>query len=111
MFVSGDVLIRIRHVYSDGTKATALRVVFHTGFLPDGFQLAKHELDCACTDARFSNDSFLDVIFERGGSAEGELEEAAGPPQVYAKARELARRLEQDERKRQEEAAAAAAAA
>jgi len=111
--VSGDVLIRMRHVYQDGTKVTALRLAFHTGFVMDGFQLAKRELDSACGDSRFSDESFLDLVFERlpaAGEKEDSVELEEALPQVYGKARDLSRKLAEEERKRQEADAATAAA-
>jgi len=67
MYLDGDVMICIQHMHSDGTRELAVRFVFHTGCLPDGFQLqlAKSDLDCACFDDRFPDESFLDLIFER----------------------------------------------
>lgn len=43
-----------------------LRAAFHTGWLPPNvLRLTKSQLDGACTDKRYPDDFFLDLIFEK----------------------------------------------
>jgi len=102
--VSGDVLIRVRHVHADGSKETALRFAFHTGFVADGLQLAKHELDSAAQDGRWSADSFLDLVFMRiaAGDDQDSIELPDTLSAVYEKACSVSRKLAAEEKKRQQ---------
>ena len=62
--VQGDILIRCRHVTSDGRRISMFRAAFHTGYVPLGIlRLTKVQLDGACQDSRFENDFFIDLIF------------------------------------------------
>jgi len=111
LVLKGDILMRVRHVYLDGNKDTVFRLAFHTSFTPsDGLQLAKQELDGACDDQRFSDEFFVDLVFEDVSTSQESEEagEAEGAGAVFEKAREMARQLrEEEERRRREEAAAA----
>lgn len=106
VLVSTDVLVRIYHVNMDGSKAIVLSSAFHTGFLHDGFQLAKHELDSACNDVRFSQDSFFDLIFEKCAQESDEK-----LPDVFARICTVSKRLAQEEIQRRETESKAAVAA
>lgn len=101
--VSGDVLMRVRHVSAAGDKDTALRLTFHSGFVSDALQAGKKELDCANTDARFPEESFLEVTFEKFAEEGGA---AAQVLAVYSKAKEVAQKLRAEELERQEQEAA-----
>lgn len=108
IIVSGDVLIRVRHVYPNGSRDTALRLAFHTGFVTDGLQLAKRELDSACDDSRFPSEFFLDIIFEQDTTAGEANDDCTQKLAVFEKARELSKRLQEEERTWQATAKAAA---
>jgi len=110
IWVDGDVLVRVRHVYPSGDRDTALRLTFHTGFVSEGLQIGKRDLDTACDDPRFPEDFFMDLIFEAAVSPETS-NDAAQAMAVFDKARELSLRLQQEERVRQEAEAKAAAEA
>lgn len=98
VLIFGDVLLRIRHVrVTDGSIETACRMAFNTAFVPEGLQLAKHELDGACDDERFPEDCFVDLAFDRVDSDDREV------PPVFEKARELSKQLCQAEERRREE--------
>mmetsp|Transcript_61956 Transcript_61956/g.107931 ORF Transcript_61956/g.107931 Transcript_61956/m.107931 type:complete len:723 (+) Transcript_61956:65-2233(+) len=101
VIITGDVLVRLRHVRQDGSRETACRLAFNTAFVPEGLQLAKHELDGAADDARFPEESFLDLAFEPVAD-EGGSDSSAAPP-VFQKAFEVSKRLRQEEEKRREE--------
>lgn len=63
--VQGDVLIRCRHLSSQGQRVSMFRAAFHTGYVPPNvMRLTKAQLDGACDDKRFPDDFFLDLIFE-----------------------------------------------
>jgi len=107
LVVAGDVLLRVRHAYLDGSRDTALRLAFHTGFTPTGLQLSKHELDGASEDQRFSDEFFVDLVFEEpledgGGEQEEGQEGTPASAAVFAKAREVSRRLSEEEEKRKQ---------
>mmetsp|Transcript_42576 Transcript_42576/g.92750 ORF Transcript_42576/g.92750 Transcript_42576/m.92750 type:complete len:620 (-) Transcript_42576:70-1929(-) len=104
--VSGDVLIRVRHMSASGSCDTVLRLAFHTAFVPpEGLQLGKHELDTACNDARVPEDFFLDLAFQRVESDEGSQ---VSP--VFQKAREVSSELKEELRQRRQREAEARAA-
>ncbi|KAJ8611847.1 hypothetical protein CTAYLR_005783 [Chrysophaeum taylorii] len=63
--VHGDILLRCRHLDDDGSRVSMFRAALHSGFAPVGvLRLAKSQLDGACSDDRFQNDFFIDLIFE-----------------------------------------------
>jgi len=62
--VQGDILLRVRHAASNGTRVSMFRAAFHTGYVPCGvLRLTKAQLDGSCDDARFDDDFFIDLIF------------------------------------------------
>jgi hypothetical protein len=63
--VQGDILLRCRHLTRSGQRVSMFRCAFHTGYVPPKvLRLTKAQLDGACGDKRFSDDFFLDLIFE-----------------------------------------------
>ena len=63
--VQGDILLRCRHLTKSGQRISMFRCAFHTGYVPPKvLRLTKAQLDGACGDRRFSDDFFLDLIFE-----------------------------------------------
>jgi len=63
--VQGDILIRCRHLTSQGQRVSMFRAAFHTGYVPPNvMRLTKAQLDGGCDDKRFAEDFFLDLIFE-----------------------------------------------
>lgn len=63
--VQGDILLRCRHLTASGQRVSMFRAAFHTGYVPPNvMRLTKAQLDGACTDKRFVDDFFLDLIFE-----------------------------------------------
>lgn len=64
--VQGDVLIRCRHWRSRNKKGISMfRAAFHSGYCPTKvFRLTKSQLDGACSDDRFSDDFYLDILLE-----------------------------------------------
>lgn len=97
--VSGDILMRVRHVGEGAARATACRLAFNTAFVQGKLQIAKRELDGACDDERFPDDAFVELDFE---SADEEGVSSEAPP-VFQKARELSKRLCEEEHRRSEE--------
>eukprot|EP00592_Proboscia_alata_P025291 CAMPEP_0194443790 /NCGR_PEP_ID=MMETSP0176-20130528/126906_1 /TAXON_ID=216777 /ORGANISM="Proboscia alata, Strain PI-D3" /LENGTH=975 /DNA_ID=CAMNT_0039270085 /DNA_START=542 /DNA_END=3469 /DNA_ORIENTATION=- len=64
--VQGDVLVRCRHLTQRGQRVSMFRAAFHTGYLPPRvLRLKKGELDGACSDKRFADDFFVDLIFSK----------------------------------------------
>ena len=64
--VQGDILIRCRHLTKKKQRVSMFRSAFHTGYAPANvMRLTKAQLDGACSDSRFSDDFFLDLIFEK----------------------------------------------
>jgi protein-tyrosine phosphatase len=62
--VQGDLLLRCRHADASGTRVSMFRAAFHTGYVPCGvLRLTKAQLDGACSDARFDEEFFIDLIF------------------------------------------------
>uniref|UniRef100_M4BD47 Phosphatidylinositol-3,4,5-trisphosphate 3-phosphatase n=1 Tax=Hyaloperonospora arabidopsidis (strain Emoy2) TaxID=559515 RepID=M4BD47_HYAAE len=62
--LQGDILIRCRHLTDAGERVSMFRGAFHTGYIPQGvLRLTKAQLDGACTDTRFDQDFFVDLIF------------------------------------------------
>ena len=60
----GDILVRCRHVSSKGARVSMFRAAFHTGYVPCGvLRLNKAQLDGPCTDDRFDDDFFIDLMF------------------------------------------------
>lgn len=65
LVVQGDILVRCRHLTKKGQRVSMFRAAFHTGYVPPKvLRLSKSQLDGACSDKRFDNDFFLDLIFE-----------------------------------------------
>lgn len=63
--VQGDILLRCRHLTKSGQRVSMFRCAFHTGYVPPKvLRLTKAQLDGACSDKRFADDFFLDLIFE-----------------------------------------------
>ena len=63
--VQGDVLVRCRHLTAKKQRISMFRAAFHTGYVPPNvMRLTKAQLDGACTDDRFGDDFFVDLIFE-----------------------------------------------
>jgi hypothetical protein len=61
--VQGDILIRCRHA-DDARRVSVFRAGFHTGYVPVGvLRLTRTQLDGPSSDARFSEDFFIDLIF------------------------------------------------
>ena len=57
--------MRCRHLTAQGQRVSMFRAAFHTGYAPPTvMRLTKAQLDGACTDKRFADDFFLDLIFE-----------------------------------------------
>lgn len=64
LVVSGDILVRCRHLDDQGNRISMFRAALHAGYAPLGvLRLAKSQLDGACSDSRFPQDFFLDLIF------------------------------------------------
>lgn len=62
--VQGDILLRCRHADCTGARVSMFRAAFHTGYVPCGvLRLTKAQLDGACSDPRFDDDFFIDLIF------------------------------------------------
>lgn len=63
--LQGDVLVRCRHLATNGKRMSMFRAAFHTGYTPPKvMRLSKAQLDGACNDSRFSDDFFIDLVFE-----------------------------------------------
>jgi hypothetical protein len=63
--IQGDILIRCRHLSQRGQRVSMFRAAFHTGYTPPKvMRLSKAQLDGACTDKRFADDFFVDLVFE-----------------------------------------------
>lgn len=107
LIVEGDVVITVRHVFLNGAKETALCLAFHTGLTPNGLQLTKRELDGARDDQRFHEDFFIDLVFEDGPKCQQEddhdtSEQDQEENAVFDSARELSRRLCEEEQQRRD---------
>jgi hypothetical protein len=107
LFIQGDVVITVRHVFLNGAKETALCLAFHTGLTPDGLQLTKRELDEARDDKRFHEDFFIDLVFEDGPKSQQEeehddTEQDKQERAVFDNAREFSQRLSEEEQQRRE---------
>ena len=64
--IQGDILIRCRHLTFGKKRVSMFRAAFHTGYAPPNvLRLTKAQLDGACSDKRYPNDFFLDLIFEK----------------------------------------------
>lgn len=64
--IQGDILIRCRHLTFKKQRVSMFRAAFHTGYVPPNvLRLNKSQLDGACSDKRFPDDFFLDLIFEK----------------------------------------------
>eukprot|EP00934_Nitzschia_sp_Nitz4_P001156 Nitzschia sp. Nitz4//scaffold22_size323478//302476//305917//NITZ4_000590-RA/size323478-processed-gene-0.428-mRNA-1//1//CDS//3329543186//1156//frame0 len=64
--IQGDILIRCRHLTFNKQRVSMFRAAFHTGYVPPNvLRLNKAQLDGACTDKRYSDDFFIDLIFEK----------------------------------------------
>jgi len=64
--IQGDILIRCRHLTFGKKRVSMFRAGFHTGYAPANvLRLTKSQLDGACHDKRYSDDFFLDLIFEK----------------------------------------------
>ena len=83
--IQGDILIRCRHLTFGKKRVSMFRSAFHTGYAPPNvMRLTKAQLDGACSDRRFRDDFFLDLIFERvdAETATKHLEEEAAADHV-----------------------------
>lgn len=64
--IQGDILIRCRHLTFNKQRISMFRAAFHTGYVPPNvLRLTKSQLDGACSDRRYPDDFFLDLIFEK----------------------------------------------
>ena len=64
--IQGDILLRCRHLTFNKQRVSMFRSAFHTGYVPPNvMRLTKSQLDGACSDKRFPDDFFLDLIFEK----------------------------------------------
>jgi tensin len=64
--IQGDILIRCRHLTFKKRRVSMFRAAFHTGYVPPNvLRLSKSALDGACSDKRYPDDFFLDLIFEK----------------------------------------------
>jgi hypothetical protein len=64
--IHGDILIRCRHLTRENQRVSMFRAAFHTGYVPPNvLRLTKTQLDGACSDQRYPDDIFLDLIFEK----------------------------------------------
>jgi hypothetical protein len=64
--IQGDILIRCRHLTFNKQRVSMFRAAFHTGYVPPNvLRLTKSQLDGACSDKRYPDDFFLDLIFEK----------------------------------------------
>ncbi len=60
----GDILLRGRHIQSNGKRVSMFRTAFHTGYISGGvLRLTKADLDGANVDPRFTEDFFIDLVF------------------------------------------------
>jgi protein-tyrosine phosphatase len=67
--LQGDILMRCRHIDANGSRTSMFRAAFHTGYVPTGaYRLERSQLDGANVDFRFSEDFFIDLIFEPAGA-------------------------------------------
>mmetsp|Transcript_32400 Transcript_32400/g.64206 ORF Transcript_32400/g.64206 Transcript_32400/m.64206 type:complete len:836 (-) Transcript_32400:189-2696(-) len=65
LVIQGDILLRCRHLTAAGRRLSMFRAAFHTGYVPAGvLRLSLAQLDGACTDNRFDQGFFIDLIFE-----------------------------------------------
>jgi len=63
--VQGDILIRCRHLTRKGQRVSMFRAAMHTGYIPPKvLRLRKSEIDGACSDKRYADDFFIDLVFE-----------------------------------------------
>ena len=63
--VQGDILLRCRHLTARKQRVSMFRAAFHTGYAPPNvMRLTKSQLDGGCTDDRYPDDFYIDVIFE-----------------------------------------------
>lgn len=64
--IQGDILIRCRHLTFSKQRVSMFRAAFHTGYVPPNvLRLTKSQLDGACSDKRYPDDFFVDLIFEK----------------------------------------------
>jgi len=85
--IQGDILIRCRHLSYKKKRVSMFRAAFHTGYVPPNvLRLTKTELDGACADNRYSDDFFLDLIFEKVDSdALSKYDDEAGREETKSK--------------------------
>lgn len=63
--VQGDILIRCRHLTRKGQRVSMFRAAMHTGYIPPKvLRLRKSDIDGACSDKRYADDFFIDLVFE-----------------------------------------------
>lgn len=63
--VQSDILIRCRHLTRKGQRVSMFRAAMHTGYVPPKvLRLRKSEIDGACSDKRYADDFFIDLVFE-----------------------------------------------
>jgi tensin len=63
--VQSDILIRCRHLTRKGQRVSMFRAAMHTGYIPPKvLRLRKSEIDGACSDKRYADDFFIDLVFE-----------------------------------------------
>ncbi len=68
--LQGDILLRCRHADPRSpSRISIFRAGFHTGYTPTrNLRLTKAQLDGACSDARVSEDFYIDLIFASSDS-------------------------------------------
>lgn len=63
--VSGDILVRCRHVADDRPRETFFRAAFHTGYIPGSvLRFTSKKLDVALRDPRLANEFTVEFFFE-----------------------------------------------
>ena len=92
--VSGDLLVRLRHLTGKGGRFTCVRFAFNTNYVVDGLiHLARHELD----GTSFSH-CMVDLAFEVPQNVQEdpeEVEENARIREIFNRSRDVSRKLRQ----------------
>ncbi len=78
--VQGDILIRCRHLTRKGKRVSMFRAAMHTGYVPPKvMRLRKSEIDGACSDKRYADDFFIDLVFEECNASMASKHLLTGP--------------------------------
>lgn len=81
--VQGDILIRCRHLTRKGQRVSMFRAALHTGYVPPKvLRLRKSEIDGACSDKRYADDFFVDLVFEECSADMASKHLLSSPPSV-----------------------------